>query len=233
MEPFKIPESLKSLTDTYPHPKVLLEAARSGGERARVAFAQLWLSEGIPHAFGNCPAVYEAVRCWLSDQLEIHAKEISLVGSARLGYSLAPKKFGVPFDSKSDLDLFIVSTNLFERLKEDFYRWSADFESGEIKPLYTKEKKWWPANYNQVPKNIQQGFIDTTKIPNYEAYPVAQKVNDIMSSLINKLKIIPNAPKPRKASVRCYSSWDSFVQQQSLNLALLLDKDSQDTNEIN
>ena len=147
-------------------------------------------------------------------------------------YSPAPKKFGVPFHSKSDLDLFIVSTNLFEWLKEDFHRWSADFESGKIKPRYAKEKKWWPANYDEVPNNIQRGFIDTYKIPNYPTYPVGQQVNETMSELVKKLKATPNAPKPKKASVRCYSSWDSFVQQQSLNLALLLDKDSQDTNKI-
>ena len=233
MEPFKIPESLESLIDPYPQPKILLDAVHSCDEWARVALAQLWLSEGVPEAFGNCPAIYEAVRCWLSDRLGIHAKKISLVGSARLGYSLAPKKFGVLFHSKSDLDLFIVSTNLFERLKEDFHRWSSDFESGEIKPLHTDEKKWWPANYDLVPKNIQRGFIDTRKIPNYEAYPVAQQVNETMSELVKKLKATPNAPKPNKASVRCYSSWDSFVRQQSLNLALLLDTDSQNTNEIN
>ena len=32
MEPFKIPESLKSLTDPYPHPKDLLEVAQIGGD---------------------------------------------------------------------------------------------------------------------------------------------------------------------------------------------------------
>lgn len=219
MEPFKIPESLKGLTDTYPHPKVLLEAARSGGERARVAFAQLWLSEGIPHAFGNCPAVYEAVRCWLSVQLDVHAKEISLIGSARLGKSLNPKKLGEPFlNCKSDLDIFIVSNCLFEALREDFCRWSRDFESGQIKPKKGLESKYWPENNDKVPMNIQRGFIDAYKIPNYPAYGTAQKVNEIMSLLVRKLKITPKAPKPKKASVRCYSSWDSFVRQMLLNL---------------
>ena len=75
MEPFKIPESLESLIDPYPLPKDLWEAVHSCDEWTRVALTQLWLSEGIPHAFGNCPAIYEAVRCWLSDRLGIHAKK--------------------------------------------------------------------------------------------------------------------------------------------------------------
>lgn len=219
MEPFKIPESLKNLTDPYPDPKVLLEAAHSGGESARIALAQLWLSEGIPQAFSNCPAVYEAVRSWLSTQLDVHAKEISLVGSARLGKSLKRGKLGEPFSNyESDLDLFIVSSNLFERLKEDFYRWASDFESGRIKPRNNREAYYWRDNEKRLPINIQRGFIFSDRIPIRAEYPSAQKVNVTMSSLVDKLKITPEAPKPKKASVRCYSSWDSFVRQMLLNL---------------
>ena len=219
MEPFKIPESLKNLTNPYPEPKILLKTAHSGGESARIALAQLWLSEGIPHAFGNCPVIYEAVRFWLSTQLNVHAKEISLVGSARLGKSLNPKKLGKHFSNcESDLDIFIVSNCLFKALREDFCRWSRDFESGRIKPKKGPESRYWPDNNDRVPKNIQRGFIDTYKIPNYPEYPIAQKVNDTMSLLVRKLKITPNAPKPKKASIRCYNSWDSFVQQMLRNL---------------
>ena len=105
MEPFKSPDSLKELTSPYPDPQDLLEAAHSGGEPARIALAQLWLSEGIPYAFRCCPAIYESVRSWLSAQLGVHAKEISMVGSARLGKSPAPEKLGDPFDENSDLDI--------------------------------------------------------------------------------------------------------------------------------
>ncbi len=219
MEPFKIPESLKSLTDPYPHPKVLLKAACSGGEPARIAIAQLWLSEGIPHAFGNCPVIYEAVRSWLSTQLGVHAKEISLVGSARLGKSLNPKKLGNPFlNCKSDLDIFIVSNCLFEALREDFRRWSSDFENERIKPRNKREAYYWQDNNERMPVSIARGFIFSDRIPNFPEYPIAQNVNDTMSLLVRKLKITPNAPKPKEASVRCYSSWDSFVRQQLLNL---------------
>ena len=218
MELFKIPESLKSLTDPYPDPKVLLEAAHSGGESARIALAQLWLSEGIPHAFGNCPAVYEAVRFWLSTQLDVHAKEISLVGSARLGKSLAPQKFGMPFDSESDLDLFVISRNLFEELKEDFYRWSSDFKDKRIKPRNKREAYYWSDNNKRIPVSIDRGFIFSDRIPNFPEYPIAQNVNNTMWLLVERLKITPKAPKPKKASVRCYSSWDSFVQQMLRNL---------------
>lgn len=218
MEPFKVPNSLKNLTDPYPHPKILLDAAHSGGEPARIALAQLWLSEGIPHGFHCCPAIYDAVRCWLSNRLGVHPKEISLVGSARLGKSLSPENLGNPFDSESDLDLFIVSSKLFDELRQDFCRWSFDYENERIKPSNENSAKYWRRNHLGVPKNIQRGFIDTYKIPNYPAYCNAQKVNDTMSLLTKKLKITPKAPNPKNASVRCYSSWSSFVRQMLRNL---------------
>lgn len=146
MEPFRIAASLAKLTDPYVSATALLQAARVGGEQARVGIARLWLSEGIPFAFRNCPAIYESVRSWLSTRLDVHAKEINLTGSARLGSSIAPGKIGKPFDDASDLDLFIVSEVLFGRLKEDFLRWSFDLESGAAKPRNDREAGFWADN---------------------------------------------------------------------------------------
>ena len=218
MEPFKSPDSLKELTSPYPDPQDLLEAAHSGGEPARIALAQLWLSEGIPYAFRCCPAIYESVRSWLSAQLGVHAKEISMVGSARLGKSPAPEKLGDPFDENSDLDIFIVSNCLFESLREDFCRWSFDFENEKLSPRNRRETIYWPENNKRGPNMIRRGFIDAKMIPNLPDYPTAQRINDAMWRLVEKLKITTNAPQPKKASVRCYYSWDSFVQQVSLSL---------------
>ena len=217
MEPFKSPDSLKELTSRYPDPQELLEAACSGGKPARIALARLWLSEGIPYAFRCCPVIYESIRSWLSAQLGVHAKEISMRGSARLGSSLAPKKIGKPFDKSSDLDIFIVSNCLFESLREDFCRWSFDFESGKLTPSKNKER-YWRENNARGPDWILRGFIDAKKIPSSSDYPTAQKINQAMWLLVEKLKVTTNAPKPKEASVRCYSSWDNFVQQVSLEL---------------
>ena len=217
MEPFSIPASLRDLTAPYPDPCLVLDAAR-GGEQARIALVRLWLSEGIPHAFQECPAVYEAVRSWLSAMLGVHAKEIGIVGSARLGASLAPNKSGRKFSGTSDLDLFIVSKDLFEKLREEFCQWSRAFESGEVTAKSTTEEKYWPENNKRVPKNITAGFLDSKFIPNHESYPVTKNIAESMFLLTEKLKDTSNAPKPSKASVRCYKSWDSFVRQNSLSL---------------
>jgi hypothetical protein len=218
MEPFKIAASLKELVNPYPPAAAVIDAAKTGGEQARVALARLWLSEGIPCAFRQCPAVYEAMRSWLASWLNVHAKEIGVAGSARLGTSLAPNQLGKPFDRDSDLDLFVVSADAFGRLQEEFRRWSFDFEDGSIVPANEREKGFWQDNNLRGPKLIQRGFLDQKMIPNRKGYPITQMMSEAMYLLTQKLKITASAPTPERASIRCYSSWDSFVRQMTLNL---------------
>lgn len=219
MEPFRIATPLVDFCDLYPDPRHLLEVGRSGGEQARIALARLWLSEGIPYVFRDCPAMYEAVRSWLSMFLSVHAKEIGLTGSARLGASLSPLKLGKPFNESSDLDIFIISDQLFGVLREEFRKWSYDFESGLVRASNGRQEEFWRDNNARGPKMIERGFIDQKMIPNLPNYPTIKKISQTMWLLVEKLEKTPHAPKPKHASIRCYSSWSAFVRQTTLNLA--------------
>ena len=229
MKPFEIEAPLRKLVCHYPDPELLLRVALEGGEEAQGAISRLWLSEGIPSVFMICPAIYDSLRCWIAERLEVNVKEIGLVGSARLGKSLDPDKLGALFaDDESDLDLFIVSSDLFKKLKEDFESWSTDvenqrFDFGQF-DAEKHERRFWKYNLKHNPKNIRRGFIDAKKIPAFPDYPTAKKIQRTMEQLILKLKSTTDAPKPQKASIRCYTSWDSFVRQNSLNLKDLAQK---------
>lgn len=219
MEPFRVAVPLQLLVEPYLAPAAVIDAARKGGEQARHALARLWLSEGIPCAFRDCPAIYESMRSWLANYLSVHPKEISITGSARLGASLSPAKLGKPFDSDSDLDVFVVSHQLFEIMQDQFCKWSLDFESGRAKPRNAREEDFWRDNHHRGHKLIQRGFIDQKLIPNLDAYPEIQRISESMWALVEKLKITERAPRPKHASLRCYSSWEAFVRQTALNLA--------------
>lgn len=219
MEPFHVSEHMARVRRPYENARVVLEAGELGGVRARAALAQLWLSEGIPYAFAECPAIYEALRSWLGQRLGVHPKEVSVTGSGRLGTSLSPDRCGEPFDSESDLDLFIVSRDLFGRLVKDYRLWSKEYDSGSLKAVTDGEKKHWPKNREILPNNIDRGFIDASKIP--YRYVTAGKVGEAMWLLHEKLRKTDNAPQVRKASVRCYVGWDELVTQVSLNLEWL------------
>ena len=216
MEPFKVSSHLRGIVSNYPDAKLILEAAKNGGESARQAIARQWLSEGVPFAFKDCPGIYESIRSWVGTRLNIDPKELNVTGSARLGQSLAPHKMGKPFGDGSDLDIFIISNDLFEHLKSDFNQWSYDFESGEISASNEKERGFWVDNLHRGPKNIARGFIDSSKIPNYDKYSNVKNVAQTMYLLKVKLDATSEAPKFSHATVRCYKSWASYVQQISL-----------------
>lgn len=216
MEPFKVSSHLRDVVSPYPEAKLIAEVAKNGGESARQAIARQWLSEGIPFAFKECPGIYESIRSWVGSRLNIDPKELNVTGSARLGQSLAPHKMGKPFGDGSDLDIFIISSELFEHLKSDFNEWSYDFESGVISASNERESGFWKGNLHRGPKNIARGFIDSNIVPNHDKYRYVRNIAQTMYLLKEKLDVTSEAPNFCHASVRCYKSWASYVQQISL-----------------
>lgn len=219
MKPFNVPPSMISFQNVYPSARSVLEKVKTGNKSTRIALAQLWLSEGIPYAFAGCPAVYEAMRSWLADRLKVHAKQISMVGSGRLGTSLSPKKIDKPFNETSDLDLFVVSEELFKLVKEDFFRWSRDYEADRVHPKTEKEKRYWEDNKKRGQDLIvKYGFIDSKMIPLLNNYKTVKQIENSMWRLKGKLKITSCAPNVKGVSMRCYKDWDSAIKRISFNL---------------
>lgn len=216
MKPFQVSANLANLKGTYPDPLLLRDAAREGVESCK-SIARLWITEGIPFAFEECPAVYDEARRWLGEELCVPPKHISLTGSARIGASLAPDKFGNTFNSRSDLDLFLICGQFFEESVWDFRKWEKRYRLGSVTPLKAEES-YWKSNLSVCPNNINRGFIDLFKIPNRKEYSFTRKVYNVMWRLGEKLKITPGAPAPKKASLRCYRDWESAIGQISLNL---------------
>ncbi len=220
MKPFKIIEPMADLQNPFPGALTLLHVAHIGGKEARIALAQLWITEGIPFAFADCPVLYDSVRSWLGARLNVHAKEISITGSGRIGESLDPRKIGKPFDDNSDLDLFVVSGKLFNLFRDEFNRWAEDYERGSVWPRNEREVGYWKEHRVRGPKVIRRGFIDAKMIPSWNRYEMSQKTANYMWQLVEKLKFTNKGPKPSRASVRLYADWDSLVKSISYNLQI-------------
>lgn len=219
MTPFKTSSIFADLHGQYPEASKIQKVATSGGSVARNTIARLWLSEGIPYAFKEFPALYEEIRTWLAVRLDVDPKEISITGSARIGQSLAPYKIGKAFSSQSDLDLFVVSETLLNKLRLDFNSWSFNVESGHTKPNNEREAGFWKENLTRGNSYFSKGFFDAKLIPTHSEYTCASNIANTMWLLKEKLCVTPNAPQISSASIRCYRSWADFTQQVSINLA--------------
>lgn len=72
------------------------------------------LIAGLPFVFQDAPQKYQDFLGTLSAQFRTPAADISIIGSARIGFSLDPEKYGVPFRVASDLDTIIVNAAMFD-----------------------------------------------------------------------------------------------------------------------
>jgi hypothetical protein len=75
--------------------------------------AKVFLLEGTPAVFKSSPMKYVIFRELVADRFEIGSQDVCIVGSAKLGYSPSPYKYGVAFSETSDVDVVIISEPLF------------------------------------------------------------------------------------------------------------------------
>lgn len=217
IEPF---QSTPFLSSPFPTAEDLGTVLRSADNRTLEVLARLWLTEGIPAVFEQCPGVYEHLRGWLGNRLRVHPKEITLVGSCRLGYSLAgPTRFGRPFGKGSDLDLCLISPDVFHQVVQAFERFADDYRMNRVRARSEKEDGFWKSNIEFGARNIPRGFFDANKIPNLEPYPEARKISQTMWLIKEKLAVTEGAPSVRHASIRIYRDWSSCIKRLSLNLS--------------
>ena len=222
MQPFNVSEASRVFNKPYISSTDLKNSIHKLTDYEYKGILNQWVSEGIPYAFKDNPLLFESIRLWFANHLNIEAKEITLIGSARLGFSLNPNYFGKKFGDHSDLDFVIISSRLFNECKEDFDLWKTDFEENRITPT-SKEEVYWKANKVGVVENIKRGFIDSNKIPNrINRYPTNSKINDLCWRIYKKMEVTDAAPKIRKATVRIYNSWPSFMNQLHINFSYLI-----------
>lgn len=97
----------------------------------------------------NIPAhanAYDDLKIFLSEKLDVHVNNIAIVGSAKLGYSITPSKNKLfkPFSDKSDIDIAIVSPEIFRQ------SWNAFIELS---------KKGYLHDYQNITSNIFRRFV--------------------------------------------------------------------------
>jgi len=220
MQPFTLSKQAQDLKADFLPPSEFAGAARRVDQSEVGGFLRHWLMDGTPYVFFEMPMLYESIRTWLSSRLQINPLEIKLIGSARTGFSLAPPPdFGKPFGPASDLDIAVVSADLFWKCKLAFEQWKADYKSGTVSPRHAKEKFYWGENATVVPSSLGRGFIDPNKIPTFNRYPISQTIAETMRLLKTKLDISVSAPNVRKATIRVYNTWQSFHKQVKINFS--------------
>lgn len=106
--------------------------------------------------------VVDDFKMLVSDSMDIGFNNVIMVGSGKIGYSLAPEKLLKPFyddgDEKSDIDIAIISPQLFD------YFWRL------FRLSYNVTNKRY---YKYISRGIYRGYISDTDIMNIDDCRVA------------------------------------------------------------
>jgi hypothetical protein len=81
---------------------------------------------GEPYVFRDSPADYRVLLADLSESLSVATTNITIVGSAKVGFSMNPFAFGRPFRDESDVDVVVVDAERFDRIWFTLLQW--DFQ---------------------------------------------------------------------------------------------------------
>ena len=142
------------------------------------------------------PRIYHEIKVATSDALDVPVKSVAIVGSAKTGYSLTPGRNYSPFSDKSDLDLVIVSENLFRDLWESQLNF-VNSATGQ--------------QYAAVAKNIFRHFI-SIKAEEIQGDQI-EYFSDWISR-VDKLRqtLQLNFKLPTEVNYRVYDTW-KYVEQ--------------------
>ena len=111
---------------------------------------------GNPICFGGREILILQLKKDLTEHFNIHIKNIEIVGSAKLGVSLGSDKLGKLFDAQSDIDIAVVSSELFD---------IAWFELMKLESISYKLNEKDRSFLKDCSNLISKGFISPDKLP--------------------------------------------------------------------
>ena len=124
--------------------------------------------------FGECCELsrqdYFDLRSKIAKKFGLHPNEVLVVGSAKLGFSIVPKKRFRSFRrNKSDIDVALVSSKLFDQVSEDIFS-------------YKQEAGDW-RKYGEFADHLFQGWIRPDMFPRSPVFRFGKKWWDFFLEL--------------------------------------------------
>lgn len=140
---------------------------------------------------------YFSLKRKVSHMFDIHPTNIFMVGSAKLGFSIKKSRRFQPFEDISDIDLAIISSQLFEQIWKEVY-------------LYKMESGWW-SDEKKFKKYLFRGWIRPDFLPTGKSFEITQKWWDFFMELTESGEF-----GPYKINAGVYHSLFFFESYQSI-----------------
>lgn len=106
------------------------------------------------------PAQHASLKTRISGKFEIAVQNIVVVGSGKMGFSIAPEKRFRPFGDSSDIDVAIISPDLYVKV------WYELFD-------YQRSGAFWDSK-EECEHYCFRGWIRPDKLPRSTSYPFSK-----------------------------------------------------------
>ncbi len=123
----------------------------------QVDLARKYILHGIPFVFIKTPDAYYDFRNKIANHFDISYRDVYIVGSAKLGYSYFKK---TQFSLESDIDIAIVSKELFEKYQQTICDFQYDLDNCCIQITYKESVK-----YFEFLRYFAKGWLRPDKLP--------------------------------------------------------------------
>jgi hypothetical protein len=142
--------------------------------------------------FGGCAVLdddqYMDLRTDVSKQFNVHPNDVLVVGSAKLGFSIAPHKRYRSFGDESDIDVVIVNGKLFDDI------WYLVFKAWKEKIIWENEANFY--------KYLFRGWIRPDFFPPSQSMQISKAWWEYFRKITSSEKF-----GPYKIAGAVYKSW--------------------------
>jgi hypothetical protein len=204
MQEYPTPEEFKDLLLSMPIEEVVRE----------------YVFRGLPYIFRRTPQSLNTLYRHLCPRLNLVEQDITVVGSAKIGFSLSPHSFPRKFTTRSDIDVLVVSESLFDLVWMTMLRWHYPRRSA----LFSRTELSWT---NARKNDLYWGWFVPSEI-RYEglSFPQSlQPLRDISTSWFNAFRSLSLYPDfvGRNVSGRLYRTWEHALQYHVSGLSQIAD----------
>jgi hypothetical protein len=134
---------------------------------------------------------YFDLRSRIADEFKLYPSEVVLVGSCRMGFSIAPKKRYREARRNSDLDVAIVSLDRFDNY------WDGVFAYAANDAAWKRSKE-----YRHFVRTLFNGWIDPRGLPNVPRFEQAVRWTSFFDTLMQSRQF-----GSRRITARLYRTW--------------------------
>jgi len=177
--------------------------------------------EGLPYVFRDRPESRDLLTRHLCNALDLSESNVIVVGSAKVGFSLNPDNFPRRFSATSDIDVIVISEQLFDKVWMTLLEWHYPrrlINLGHVEGDWARLRR----------KDIYWGWLVPNEI-RYEglSYPdVLKPLRDISANWFNSFQSLSLYPEfaARSTSGRLYRTWDHALRYHQEGLRLIRER---------